>query len=52
MASGSGYVWWRWGLAGRGRGADSAVIATEDAGKRMGRGEHEINMSERMLFKY
>jgi hypothetical protein len=44
-------------MCGRGggwliEGADSAAIATEDAGKGMGPGEHEIDTSGRMLFKH
>jgi hypothetical protein len=35
-----------------GEGANFAVIAANDVGKRVGRVEHEIDTSERMLFKH
>jgi hypothetical protein len=38
------------GGGGWGRGVDSAAIPTEDALKRVGRGEHEVDACGRLFF--
>jgi hypothetical protein len=40
------------GGGGWGEGVDLAAIAAEDAGKRVGWGEHEIDMRGRLFFKH